>query len=154
MLEYFNYRTDKYKEADGSDCYVVQFLDDDCKFCSAVGNTIEEAIAEAEIVAMLLLEIKEEEVLSFINNFDSSADLFQHEMCYWFAFILKERFCGEIYYNPVDNHFATKIKGTLYDSLGKLGGDGFEPWEEFKKKDELETKRIIRDCIEKRRIGY
>jgi predicted RNase H-like HicB family nuclease len=154
MLEYFNYRTDKYKEADGSDCYVVQFLDDDCKFCSAVGNTLEEAIAEAEIAAGLLLEMKEEEVLDFIYKFKSSASLFQHGMCYWFAFILKERFNGQIYYHSIDNHFATKIKGALYDSLGKLGGDGFEPWEEYKEKDELETKRIIRDCIKKRRVGY
>lgn len=154
MIEYFNYRTDKYKDADGSDYYVVQFLDDDYKFCSAVGDTLEEAMAEAEIAAGLLLEMKEEEVLDFIYKFNTSRSLFQYGMCYWFAFILKERFHGQIYYHSIDNHFVTMIKGTLYDSIGKVNDYGFEPWEEYKKKDELETKRIIRDCIEKRRVGY
>lgn len=86
---------------------------------------------------------------NFIIQFSEAANLFQYGMCYWFAFILKERYGGEIYYHPIHNHFATRIGGVLYDSLGELRSDGFEPWEEYKKQDELETARIVKNCIKK-----
>ena len=52
-----------------------------------------------------------------------------------------------IMYNPIDNHFATKIGHTLYDITGKIDSKEFEPWDEFAQEDYLLTQRIIKDCI-------
>ena len=34
---------------------------------------------------------------------------FYRGYCYWFAFILANRFKGEIWFNPAIVHFATKV---------------------------------------------
>lgn len=91
-------------------------------------------------------------VKEFISDFkanhkDSLEDVFSYGYCYWFAFILESRFEGKIYYNPVVNHFATRIRNHLYDITGEISRQGFEDWEEFQKRDYLHTQRIIRDCI-------
>lgn len=72
---------------------------------------------------------------------------FLHGFCYWFAFILSERFRGSIEYNPVLNHFATKVGDDLWDASGKVIGGGFEPWDAYKRIDPIHTQRIERDCI-------
>lgn len=41
--------------------------------------------------------------------------------CYWFAFILCNRFPeAVIMYDPVINHFVTQIDGRLYDITGEV----------------------------------
>lgn len=89
------------------------------------------------------------DVLQFISQFRECKHTFLYGCCYWFAFILKERFNGQIYYNPIENHFATKINGDLYDVSGEITCDSFVLWDEYKKVDELEAARIERDCIKK-----
>lgn len=101
--------------------------------------------------------IKENDVVEFIYNFkkdysDELEDVFLHGYCYWFARILEERFHGEIYYMPIENHFVTKIEKYFYDISGILNDSLFNvclPWEQYKNIDVLETSRIYRDCINK-----
>lgn len=93
------------------------------------------------------------EISSFISRFhtgNSVEDVFTGGCCYWFAQILADRFDiynAEIVYFPVENHFATKISGRIYDITGDItdkGGD-WVLWSEFG--DIAEAERIIRDCI-------
>ena len=75
-------------------------------------------------------------------------EVFTEGNCYYFALILSDRFDGEIYYLPIDNHFVCKIEDKLYDITGKVKTkETAIPWVVYKKTDELEAKRIIRDCI-------
>lgn len=93
-----------------------------------------------------------DKVIRFIEHFQNlgTIDTFTNGCCYWFAKILEERFNGEIMYNPVDNHFVTLIDGLLFDITGKLdNNENWYQWDEYKKLDELETKRIYKYCINK-----
>lgn len=75
-------------------------------------------------------------------------EVFTKGNCYYFAVILKDRFDGDIYYLPIDNHFICKIEDKYYDITGKVKPTEIPiPWIIYKKKDEAEAKRIIRDCI-------
>lgn len=68
--------------------------------------------------------------------------------CYYFAMILKERFNGEIYYLPIENHFICKIENKYYDIKGKIEvNETPYKWSSFIYHDEKLYKRIIRDCI-------
>jgi hypothetical protein len=92
------------------------------------------------------------EVLKFIEDMcaghkEAMVEIFAHGYCYWFAVILSERFCGEIYYLEIENHWITKIEDKFYDVTGEVNGEGSEPWKDFVFKDELLTKRLYRDCI-------
>ena len=92
------------------------------------------------------------EILKFIKQFQNQGTIetFTEGCCYWFAVILRLRFTvfnPIIMYNPIDNHFATKIGRTLYDITGKIDSKEFEPWDEFEQEDYLLTQRIIKDCI-------
>lgn len=50
---------------------------------------------------------------------DSSVvNCFTNGCCYWFAAILKERFNGQIVYEPSIKHFACMIDDIPYDILG------------------------------------
>ena len=54
------------------------------------------------------------EILDFISNFKGAEDTFLHGCCYWFAFILKERFHDrgylvDIFHEPVDGHFVARF---------------------------------------------
>ena len=94
-------------------------------------------------------------VIDFINNFkkkypDAMEDTFLHGYCYWFAKILAERFEGVIYYEPIDNHFIAYIENHFYDITGEvIPSQKARPWSVYQLWDELETQRIIRDCINK-----
>lgn len=94
-----------------------------------------------------------EKVLEFIKKFKFKhvkevESLFLYGNCYYFAVILKERFNGEIYYLPINNHFICKIDKEYYDITG-LASINEHPykWKDFKYFDELLYKRIVRDCI-------
>ena len=96
------------------------------------------------------------EILEFIKNFrvfgHEIIDCFTRGCCYWFAFILHERFkpYAEIYYNDLENHFACKIGKNLYDIMGNCNNlyqGKWEIWDNFQTKDPSLSKRIKRDCI-------
>lgn len=97
-----------------------------------------------------------QEVLQFISRFTGDGQwaqvihTFTCGCCYWFARILEERFSTvyetEILYDAVMNHFAVRIAGRVYDIRGDVtDGYNWEPWSEFP--DEIQQKRIIRDCV-------
>lgn len=101
---------------------------------------------------------EQHDVENFINNFKSTykeeiEDLFSNGYCYYFAKILDDRFYqgGSIMYIPIHNHFCYCIYGTLYDIKGAITDESIiklaEPWDQYKKHDPLESKRIYRDCI-------
>lgn len=96
------------------------------------------------------------EILYFIKEFSSFGndvrDCFTRGCCYWFAFILYERFkpYAKIYYNDIENHFACKIGKNLYDITGNCNNlyeNDWEPWNTFKLIDSSLAKRIERDCV-------
>ncbi len=95
--------------------------------------------------------ISEDEVLGFIRNFAGSERVFLEGMCYWFAFILKTRFGGEIFYDPVQGHFITKINGRFYDVRGDVtegyAGCAVYPWDSYCLDDPKHRERIVQDCI-------
>ena len=74
---------------------------------------------------------------------------FTSEMCYWFAFLLANRFPGgEIVYDEVANHFGCEIGGQVYDITGNVTNSyNWMPWLKFIYKDTALTKRVVRDCI-------
>lgn len=59
-------------------------------------------------------------ILNFIQNLKGSEKVFLNGCCYWFAFILQERFGGNMMYEPVINHFIQEIGGRLYDASGDV----------------------------------
>lgn len=61
-----------------------------------------------------------ERVCHFIEHFHGSEDVFLHGCCYWFAFILRERFGGSIMYDPVAGHFMIMIGTRLFDVRGDV----------------------------------
>ena len=84
-------------------------------------------------------------------------ECFTQGCCYWFAFILKERFHGKIVYDPVIGHFACQIGNSVYDIRGnidKIYGPDFFHWYDW---DNWEIyadgqpsgarSRVINDCI-------
>lgn len=93
------------------------------------------------------------EILEFINKFKFKYKkeleyIFTSGNCYYFAVILKERFNGEIYYLPIENHFICKIDNNYYDITGKAKmNEKPYKWSEFIKEDEKLYNRIVRDCI-------
>lgn len=102
----------------------------------------------------------EQTILQFINLFHDAQDIFLNGLCYWFAKILSIRFQGEIYYEPIENHFVAKLaeleNGILKYKLYDIRGDVTEsyknrvvPWFEFSHNDPALAKRIVRDCIKK-----
>ncbi len=88
--------------------------------------------------------------------------VFYRGYCYWFAFILAERFKGEIWFNPKIVHFAAKIDGQLYDVFGKVypgicpvtgEEDGSEnhwcSWTTFQIERHEAVQTIVESCIKK-----
>ena len=48
---------------------------------------------------------------------------FCHGCCYWFAWVLTERFPGaEVVYDALSNHFAAQIGERVYDITGDVTG--------------------------------
>lgn len=87
----------------------------------------------------------------FIRRFRCAGTIriFTQGCCYWFAFILKERFHGTIMYHEVDNHFACLIGNRLYDITGPLSSlTEWQEWERYKFYEPANANRVIRDCLE------
>lgn len=91
------------------------------------------------------------DIQSFIRRFHLSQDVdevFTCGCCYWFAFILCQRFPGRsrVMYDQIENHFMTEVDGRLFDITGDVTGKyDAEPWDELD--DDLLKKRIERNCI-------
>lgn len=93
------------------------------------------------------------EVMKFIDRFTLRGKLseaitsFTCGCCYWFAFIMCNRFSEAIMmYDPVINHFVAQIDSRLYDISGEVTQKyKVVRWDTYP--DELENKRIIRDCV-------
>lgn len=83
----------------------------------------------------------------FIKRFAGAKDTFLNGCCYWFTVILRERFSAEIYYNPIENHFAGKIGDKLYDVTGEIDSSGFVQWNDYKYVDLVHARRICDQCI-------
>ena len=94
-----------------------------------------------------------DKVLNFINDFTKGnriiIDTFLNGYCYYFSVILLERFGGELYYLPIDNHFIVRIDKVFYDVTGifDVGGKISYRWCDFVQEEPLEAARIIKDCI-------
>ena len=98
---------------------------------------------------------RHKQVLQFISVFtargqyDQVIEAFTTGCCYWFAFILANRFDNaEIYYDQVENHFTAKIMGRLYDITGECTEQypNMEPWEKLA--DACLHSRLVRDCVQ------
>lgn len=67
--------------------------------------------------------------------------------CYYFALILKERFGGEIYYDPIEGHFFLKTFIGNFDYNGSYTPNSEIKLESIKEKDPLWYNRLLEDCI-------
>lgn len=94
---------------------------------------------------------KTKEVLAFIKLFrdmhpEELCDTFLHGFCYYFAVMLKNRFGGEIYYNPDQVHFATLINGHFFDIRGMItDGSYWYDWKVYQSTNDCS--KIVRNCI-------
>ncbi len=90
------------------------------------------------------------EIEEFINRRFQNKDNWLSGNCYYFALILKERFNGEIYYDPIDGHFMCLIDGFFYDWTGKLNieKERLIEWSTYSAADCLHYLHIKEDCID------
>ena len=87
-------------------------------------------------------------VLAFIKKRFPEDSHWTDGNCWWFAEILCVRFRGEIWYNPVDNHFVTKIGRHWYDHEGVYEtADRLIDVRELRAEDPIAYRRLVRDCI-------
>jgi hypothetical protein len=103
---------------------------------------------------MSKIESKQDVILDFIKQFrDLGAEnCFNNGMCYWFSYILKNRFRDEhchVMYDEVNNHFGCEINGIVYDINGIAPAYNWRPWYEITTSDRLLYLRILRDCRDK-----
>ena len=93
-------------------------------------------------------------ITNFLKRFhptDQTVDsVFTNGCCYWFAIILNIRFPNsKIMYDPIVNHFVTKINGNCYDITGDVTDKyNVVEWDTYALDDNLYRNRIIRDCID------
>lgn len=100
-----------------------------------------------------------EKFISDFKKFDSGkeiVDCFSLGYCYWFSYILKGRFPkGEIYYDPVENHFIFKYNDCLYDISGNCTSnhsyDIISKWDDYCKDQSGSghLRNLIKCCIDK-----
>ena len=90
--------------------------------------------------------------------------VFYRGYCYWFAFILAERFKGTIWFNSKIIHFATKIENDMYDIYGKVrpgicpvtgiedySENDWIEWSNFQINHHEAVESIVNSCIKKER---
>ena len=90
------------------------------------------------------------QVLAFIKHFQNEGTIktFTNGCCYWFAHILMHRFDGTLMYNPVENHFATKIGAFLFDITGEVKMDeNWVMWYEYAARDWRDAERVYYNCM-------
>lgn len=105
------------------------------------------------------------EIDKFITPFRKSEviDIFMNGYCYYFAKILSIRFNtflwhpAEIYYNPIDCHFACLIGNKLWDINGEISDDIIDygtnkhgdwyRWLYYVDFEPLDSERVVKNCI-------
>ena len=92
------------------------------------------------------------DVIEFVEKFKERhrqelEEVFTCGYCYWFAFILCERFNGTIVYNPIDCHFAMKLDESIYDITGEIESKGFVDWKEYQSEEIADSLRAIKNMI-------
>lgn len=94
---------------------------------------------------------------SFIRRFKKdfsdetvAENAFSSGNCYHFAVILNDLFCGDIVYNPIQNHFAFKLKSSydIFDITGKLNWSSSDwvTWFSYQTDEPIESHRINEQC--------
>lgn len=105
-----------------------------------------------------LTVIDEKKILEFIQYFNESKNTFLNGCCYWFAFILKERFNATIYYDSILDHFISKIGEEFYDVRGnvteqlsylKNHKDALIKFDDLKDIDPALYIKVVNGCINK-----
>lgn len=102
-----------------------------------------------------------EKILNFISRFHGSEYVFLHGCCYWFAYILQERFFGDyrcdILYEPEEGHFITRISSYAFPDSQRffdVRGDVTELYQdkamydmsELACEDSALHEHLMRDC--------
>lgn len=109
-------------------------------------------------VSMLerLIDEKHNTVIEFIRRRFKDDCKWSTGNCYYFALILKERFCNydpEIYYDVVEGHFLCKIENVFYDWNGianytdEYTSKYIKRWSTYHNEDIIHWERIVRDVI-------
>ena len=98
-------------------------------------------------------------IIDFISRFKGSEHVFLYGCCYWFAFILSNRFYAEypeIMYEPVEGHFVTKINGRYYDVRGDVTDEycikSMYRLEDMAQGDSSWYRHLMRDCRDFERV--
>lgn len=89
-------------------------------------------------------------ILNFIDSFSNIKKSFLEGKCFWFSYILKELFNGEIYYSQIDNHFVCKIDDIFYDASGIVdlkNYNGFIPFSDYINIEPSDSIRLYKNCI-------
>ena len=88
------------------------------------------------------------EIERFIKLFDGDLK-FMNGLCYWFAYILNSRFVGgDIWYDPIENHFYFVLDNVAYDVRGKVElPKTASKWCYYDNVDILDYYRVVKYCI-------
>lgn len=109
----------------------------------------------------MLDESDRNKVLAFIQQFKGQEKFYLEGFCYYFAAMLRERFSmdhdvdgrpfrTELWYNPVQNHFACFINGALFDASGAVvSTNEWLQWDVYREVEPLDSSRTVRYCIQK-----
>lgn len=126
--------------------------DDATKICPECGMM--EALTTIPGLQEYPAEHAQRTIQRFIKRFAEHGpqveQCFTSGCCYWFAWILVQRFPGaEIVYGEVDNHFAARIGGRVYDITGDVTDRASASWKPWKSYEEGSSHRagIVRNCI-------
>lgn len=111
-------------------------------------------IASGFVVRARQETASQEEILAFIRNFKGAETTFLTGCCYWFAFILQERFGGQMLYYPAPGHFVQEIGGCLYDVTGDVTqafANEHPPviWKDVPGSDISWYRYVLNDCVDK-----
>lgn len=92
------------------------------------------------------------EVEYFVGEFWAARDTFTSGCCYWFAWILCERFGGRVVLDVLDNHFVAELGDRYYDVTGDVterirAAEVVLSMDELESYDALWSRRIWRDCV-------
>ena len=101
----------------------------------------------------LMDKIKQEIVRFNAPLTEDVKDYFLNGHCYWYARMLQahfgKRFAADLMYNPVQNHFACRIRDIYCDASGVIDAvpDDWYVWEEYLRLEPNDAARVYRDCI-------
>lgn len=92
-----------------------------------------------------------DQINHFLEHFQTIAHELPAECDYWFAVILFIRFMddgSQIVYDYGTDHFATFVKGRVYDITGDVtDGHDWVIWRDMKLMDEALSKQLVKDRI-------